>query len=1474
MRVKKKKKWIVTAIVTIVFSILFYSAYIYGQTNGQKAVLAEAFVDKVTDKVSDQINDDTALELAQKALGDKLDGYITDENVESIIKENITDFSDDSTRILAKNIRKEILRQVATNVYTTQDALSVGQKREVNKIVGEVVKKAVKDVDVREISDEDIEKIQKNIESNLKGLVSNIISTSNITLSQDTIDKIEKNINISQIVKEELSNNNTVVKEKDIKAIQNNIIESVKESVKTPKKGSDYFTTDEISTIEESSAQKAANMIGGDLNSIKSSITTITSNVSNIQSQISNLSSDIDKKLKELDSSASGSVKDAVSQETAARKELADRIDSNISDINNSITIINSNADALGGKIDIRNSFLRRITSKSGSISKAEIVDTSEMTIAEFVGVLSGNEKEYTTAINQLSYDVTQIKKLIGENFKSLSDECASLSASIDANGDNITTLSEALELESQRRQKAIEGLQTSVSQDMTDVRSKLESYKSASETYAKEQSGENKKALDKAKSELEKTLLNYKGDLNDLSSHVNGIDNATQGKIDNINEQIQAALDSIANGDDTLDEKITSLSGSTSEFITSLQQTIRQETMDRINADIELKEELNKNIQSGIQGVNDAMTALDEAQKAYTDNASAENEKALKEAKEALQNALDSMNQSLSGDIGKLDDATREKIEVVKGNIGDINEKLAADALDIGSLQEGVNGLTENLGTVSSELDSKIAEEKLNRELAIKSLAEQMEEKLNSQISDVNKAMENYNEAQKAYTDNASEENKKALSDAKTELSASISNVQQLLSSDISALSQNSKDAIDKANQTIASVQKILSGAETDIDALQTGVGELQTNLTDVNTNLSNQIAAETAARNLLKDNLNKKIEDVESAMTTLDEAQKAYTDNASAENEKALKAAKAALENSLNTAQESLTEDINDLSSDTAKKFSAVGSSIQSIQENLKTNGDDIESLQNGVDLLGTSVDNLSDSLNRKINDEVAARMELSTTLLSKINQVNSDMTTLENAQKAYTDEKSKKNEDALKAAKSQLESSVSSLETALDSANDSIASLDSATQEKIKTINGTISTVKSQLEASIGDNTVDITNLKGSVSTLTTNITSVNNSLTGKIDDEAKQRKNLETTITGKLSDITDNLIPQAKQAALDGSKKELDKAVSALNKSIDSVQADLTAAKKTQSDFSAATNSSIATINKILDNIKKDAAALTTRTGNVESRATSLESRASTLETAKTTLTNSLNKEISDRTSAITAAISQEVKERNSAIDSKVSAEATARANADTKETNDRTAADKTLQDNISKETTDRKNADSSEATARANADNSEAKARTDADKAINNTIGNASDASGVSGSTIFAKIKTIWTKITELVTKQTNLEKKVNDMNQWCTNIVLKKTTGTNSGKNVYYENVTTGTHKGGIRWKIDGNLVGLTNIKSTSNITIQYNASTPDIVCSYEQGAGYLYVYVDADYKAAALAGNITIDSIQVESEQ
>ena len=152
-------------------------------------------------------------------------------------------------------------------------------------------------------------------------------------------------------------------------------------------------------------------------------------------------------------------------------------------------------------------------------------------------------------------------------------------------------------------------------------------------------------------------------------------------------------------------------------------------------------------------------------------------------------------------------------------------------------------------------------------------------------------------------------------------------------------------------------------------------------------------------------------------------------------------------------------------------------------------------------------------------------------------------------------------------------------------------------------------------------------------------------------------------------------------------------------------------------------------------------------------------------------------------------------------------------------------------------------------------------------RKNADNAIKTTMGDSSDAADVKGNTIFAKIATLWQKITEV-------SKKVDDTDQWADNIVLANSTGTNADKTARYENVTSGVHNGGVRWKIDGNLVGLTNIKPNSNINIQYNSSTPDIVCSYEQGSGYLYIYVDADYKAAALAGNITIDSIHVESEQ
>lgn len=564
-------------------------------------------------------------------------------------------------------------------------------------MIKSAVKGAVGNTDVSQLSDDDVAAIQstveKNIQSSLQNTITKYIKGNDVTLSPQTIEQITKQLNVTKTVKDVLKNTDTVVKEKELTKIQNDIIKQVEKNVKTPVKGTDYFTSAEISEIESSSAKKAAESVASDIKGVKDSVNSITSNINSMQSQITSLSSQI---------------KDSQKESSSNLDNKMATVQQSVTNINEQIKQINQNADDLGGKINVKNAFLRRITAKKGSIDKAEVVDTSDMTIAQFVGVLSGNEKEYTKAINQLSYAVTQIENIIGENFKSLSDECASLSQTIDANGDKITTLQEALNAESQKRESAITDIKGSIADNMSDVQEKLDAYKKASQAYADDQSESNRTALEDAKQALQDSLNAYKGNLDSLSDTVDGLDNATQKKVADINQQIADALDALNAGDSSLDEKITQLSGSTTSLTDALQKAIDKEIQDRKDQIDQTKKELGDSINDQIKNVNDKMSEVEAAQKKYTDDASAENKQALAQAKIDLQAALDQLNQTLSGDISSLDADTQKKIADVKATIKTLDDQLKQDGTDITTLKKGVAGLTTNLSDVTKSIKNE----------------------------------------------------------------------------------------------------------------------------------------------------------------------------------------------------------------------------------------------------------------------------------------------------------------------------------------------------------------------------------------------------------------------------------------------------------------------------------------------------------------------------------------------------------------------------------------------------------------------------------------------------------------------------------------------------------------------------------------------------------------------------------------------
>lgn len=696
MKLKGRGKLLVSGVVILAFAVIILVTFIIGQNTGQKAVLADAFVDKVSSQVSDQMDQDMTSQIAEKAIEKKIEEIVTPDKISEVVSESVnTDLTDSQADAIAKTVQQNVLKSLNVSDYANMETLSAGQKKQVKQMIKSSINNSVSGKDVNALTQDDVADIQNTITQNLQGSlktsVLDIIKSNSFTLSDGTIKKIESNLDISGEVKKVLKETNTVVKEKDLVKLQKEIVNTVKESVKTPVKGVDYLTQAEIDSIQNSAAKSATDQVTSQINGVKQNVTQISSNVSIMQSQISALSDQV--KNAKADSNT--------------ESQLAS-IQTSINTVNQQIKTINQNADDLGGKIEVRNSFLRRITAKNGSIDKAEVVDTSNMTIAEFVGVLSGNEKEYTTAINQLSYSVEQIKKLIGENFKTLSDECASLSASIDANGDNITTLTEALAAESQQREEAITNVKGTIESNISDVQKKLDNYKKASQDYADDQSEANRTALADAKQALEDSLNSYKGNLDNLSTQVDGLDNATKSKISNINEQIAAALESIESGDNTLDEKIGQLTESTTSLTDALQKAIEKEASDRESSDQQVRVDLGNSINEKINDVNEKMSAVESAQKKYTDDASQKNADALAQAKSDLQEALNSLNDTLSQNISDLDSDTQKKVKDIKDAIARMNTELETNGTDISTLKTGVADLVSDLSDVSSSLEQE----------------------------------------------------------------------------------------------------------------------------------------------------------------------------------------------------------------------------------------------------------------------------------------------------------------------------------------------------------------------------------------------------------------------------------------------------------------------------------------------------------------------------------------------------------------------------------------------------------------------------------------------------------------------------------------------------------------------------------------------------------------------------------------------
>lgn len=787
------------AALAVMLALVLIGTFTIGRTTGQKSVLADTFIDNVSAKTIAEVEDEIAAGISQDVIRDAVVTQFSTETVKEMIKESLGDsITESQVDAITETVISEVCAAVADSA--PQEFLTSGQKSEVKKMISETVTENLGSTDVGDISDADIEAVKEQVYSSLKGTVASMvqenISNYSYTLSDADVEKITNTINVEEVVKKVVEEE-AVVSEADFSKLQKDITASIKESVKTPVAGVDYLTAKEVTAIEDAAATKASQTVSTELTGVKTNLNTVQTSVSSMNSQMSTLSA----RVASLESSGGSS----------ASNQDVQNLQNAVATINQNITDINAAAEALAGKVDITNGFLRRITASNGSIDEAEVVDTSGMSIAEFVNILAGNEIEYTTAINQLYGYVTQLQSLVGGNITTLSRDVASLQAGLDAASGTITTLSQAITDEENARISAIDELSLALGTDIGAVNDALEAYKSVvSNTYATPEE------ITEAQETLRGALTQITDDLQDK---YDSLSDDTRDAADAINGQIDSILTSLSSeGDigstiDTIDSAVGTLNTSVSGLNSSLSILSEQLTVEqtaRIEGDEAVKAELETQLSTKVAEVNSAL----EAYKSVVSNTYATPAE-IAEAKQNLEASISSLDATIIANksvLDQLDTDTKASVSAIQGSIASMNATLGSNADDIDALETAVGNINSNVGTVQTSL----AEETSARE--------QADNTLDGKITAVNQALDAYKTTvANTYATPAE------IAAAKSELETAVGELETVLGTVESTAGTNSTN-ITAAQQAIAAIQQTLASDESDIDGLQNAANDLNT--------------------------------------------------------------------------------------------------------------------------------------------------------------------------------------------------------------------------------------------------------------------------------------------------------------------------------------------------------------------------------------------------------------------------------------------------------------------------------------------------------------------------------------------------------------------------------------------------------------------------------------------------------------------
>ncbi len=506
---RRKKTLVIIGILVVLAAIIFVIALLADRTDastddGEAVLITPDHIEQISDEVSDHVLDT----ISQDVLADFIRQAITEELTEGTLYELIEDGEIEVAAINKDELRTMILQLLAELEISGDGVLTEDQKKYIRLVIEQVLGDSLSTISVTQLlTDEERKQLEEQLKKELSQMLKNQIENSAFRLTDKELETLKKDPDFQNMISQMVSN----ITQQQLEQLKADIIAELEKNTNTSSGGSDYLTKDDIKDIQEQVLKKANQETLKQIESLTAKINEVKLSVSTLIKQI--------KELKVMDKQHSADIK---------------KMQSSITNINTSINHINSVTKQLTDAVDIASAHLEKVTG-SGSEIQSSSVSTADMTIAEFVDILAGNDQVYTGAIQELNQIIKQLKEENAKKDDAFDKSLKELEGSLDENGRDLEKTKEELK-------KSDEEMKKDLQKQTEELKKQLEQESKAREDADKEES--------RAREDADKEESRAREDA----------DKEIQSQIDDTNELIGDKEDSGKVEGDTIFQKIGSI--------------------------------------------------------------------------------------------------------------------------------------------------------------------------------------------------------------------------------------------------------------------------------------------------------------------------------------------------------------------------------------------------------------------------------------------------------------------------------------------------------------------------------------------------------------------------------------------------------------------------------------------------------------------------------------------------------------------------------------------------------------------------------------------------------------------------------------------------------------------------------------------------------------------------------------------------